>query len=372
MNRVLTIVIAIVFGGYTNYNVLKAKVINHYETVFSPSDYGARPNDNVDDSDAFQRCLDEARKKTGVKIVIPPRRYIIGKELSIRESNSLFIEGAGAILIKPSGNGSNILYGNNNKQVTIQNIIFDGNRVAGFKEQWPHRMNACAILGKSSGIRFENCVVKNFLYGVCFGTSTENGYDVWVVNNQFLNCNSDIDLYGKPSVHIVGNSSHDCSGNSIQIEPAYIREEGHYDYKQQPQIEALSVGNIVSENVIEGCKGVGIVVFGGSENITVSNNQIINFGTAGILTHDGASNLIIRDNIISNSQQVHSNNRPWTSSGAGVVVAKINNVIVMGNIINHANTGIYVTGTTGALISNNKVIDSKDAGIFYMTHHFVC
>ncbi len=331
--------------------------------ILSPTDYGARANDNIDDSDAFQKCLNEAKKNNGAKIIVPQGRFIIAKELRLEGTSNLIIEGSGTTLIKPSNNGTNIFCGYYNSQITIRDITFEGNRKEFFEEQWPHRMNACAILGKSSGIRFENCVVKNFHYGVCFGTSTENGYDVWVVNNQFFNCNSDIDLYGKPSVHIVGNSSHDCSGNSIQIEPAYIREEGHYDYKQQPQIEALSVGNIVSENVIEGCKGVGIVVFGGSENITVSNNQIINFGTAGILTHDGASNLNIRDNIISNSQQVHSNNRPWTSSGAGVVVAKINNVIVMGNIINHANTGIYVTGTTGALISNNKVIDSKDAGI---------
>ena len=331
--------------------------------VLSPLDYGAKANDNLDDSDAFQKCLNEAKKKDGAKIIIPPGKFIIAKELKLVEINNLIIEGNGTTLIKPLNNGTNIFYGNYNRQITIRDLTFEGNRSKSFEEQWPHEMNACAILGKSSGVRFENCVIKDFYYGVCFGTSTDNGYDVWVVNCQFFNCNSDIDLYGKPSVHIFGNSSHNCSGNSIQIEPPYKREEGYYDYKQQPKIEALSVGNIISENVIEGCKGVGIVIFGGSENITISNNQIINFGVTGIQTYDGASNLIIRDNIISNSQQVQSNNRPWTSSGAGIMVAKVSNIIVSGNLIIHANTGIYVSGATGAILSNNKVNDSKDAGI---------
>jgi parallel beta-helix repeat protein len=330
---------------------------------YSPVDYGAKANDNIDDSDAFQKCLNEAKKKNGAKIIIPQGMFIIAKELRLDETCNLIIEGCGTTLVKPMNNWTNIFYGNYNKQITIKDISFEGNRSDAFDEQWPHRMNACAILGKSSGIRFENCLVKDFHYGVCFGTSTENGYDIWVVNNQFINCKSDIDLYGKPAVHIVGNSSHNCTGNAIQIEPPYTRKEGFFDYKDQPQIDALSVGNIVSENVIEGCEGVGIIIFGGSENITVCNNQIINFGSTGILTHDGASNLIIRDNIISNSKHVHSNNRPWTSSGAGIMVAKVYNINVSANLISHANTGIYVAGATGALLSNNKVADSKDAGI---------
>lgn len=334
-------------------------------SLLSPIDYGAIANDQVDDSDAFQRCLDEARKNVGTKIVIPAGRYLIGKELRINETNTMFIEGDGAVLVKPSGNGSNIFYGNYNKQITIQNLTFEGNRVAGFKEKWPERMNACAIIGRSGGIRFENCVVRNFYYGVCLGTSTDNGYDVWVVNCQFENCHSDIDLYGKPSVHIVGNSSHNCTGHSIQIEPPYKRDNGVYDYKLQKQVEAISVGNTISGNVIDGCNGVGIVVFSGCEDLSVTNNQIINFGTTGILIHEGASNIKIDGNIISNSTYSKTNERPWKNEGAGIVVSDAKNVVITGNIIYHANTGICISGTKGAIISNNKVSESKDAGVCF-------
>lgn len=341
----------------------RATDIFYNVAVFNPLEYGAKPNDNNDDSDAFQRCLDEARKKVGTKIVIPPGRYIIGKELHINETNTLFIEGDGAVLVKPSGNGSNIFYGNDNKQITIQNLTFEGNRVADFKEKWPGKMNACAIIGRSSGVRFENCVVRDFHYGVCLGTSTDNGYDVWVVNCQFENCHSDIDLYGKPSVHIVGNSSHNCTGHSIQIEPPYNRTDGIADYRMQPQIEALSVGNIVSNNVIEGCKGAGIILFGGCENITVTNNHIINFGQTGIMTHDGSSNVLISNNIVTNSIRANANDRPWTGSGAGILLADVKNAVVVGNVISCTNTGIYVLNNSGAIISNNKISDSKDSGM---------
>lgn len=362
-NTLLSTLFFTVFVLCCIHNAEAASRELYKSNAYSPVDYGAKANDNIDDSDAFQRCLNEAKKKDGAKIIIPPGKFIIAKELRIEETSNLIIEGSGTTLIKPSNNGSNVFYGNYNKQITIKEISFEGNRSEFFEEQWPHKMNACAILGKSSGVRFENCLVRDFHYGVCFGTSTENGYDIWVVNNQFVNCNSDIDLYGKPAVHIIGNSSHNCTGSAIQIEPPYARKEGFFDYKDQPNIEALSVGNIVLGNIIEDCNSNGIVIFSGCENITISNNQIINYGSAGIITHDGASNLIIRDNIVSNSKYPDLNNRPWTSSGAGIMVANVSNTIVSGNLISHANTGIYVSGASGLVLSNNKVVNSKDAGI---------
>lgn len=338
-------------------------ITNDDSGTINPIIYGAKPNDSVDDSEAFQKCLDEAKKRRGSKLVVPPGEYIIAKELRINETENLVIEGAGALLKKTEGNGINILYGNYNKQITIRDLSFEGGRTNNFKEQWPQKMNACAILGRSSGIRFENCVVKNFHYGVCLGTSTDNGYDVWVINCQFFNCNSDIDLYGKPSLHIVGNVSHGCTGHSIQIEPPYKRDDSFQDYTEQPQIDALSVGNIVSENVIVGCKGIGIIVFGGSENISIINNQIINYGMSGFLIHTGVKNIQIKGNIISNSLYLKNNDRPWKDSGAGIVVLNARNALVEGNIISHPNTGIYVSGTSGAIISNNKIDNAKDAGI---------
>jgi len=329
----------------------------------SPVDFGANGSDNIDDSDAFQKSIEVSKKLNNSLIFIPPGRYLIGKEISIDEVNNLTIEGNGAILEKPSGSPSNVFYGNYNRQITIRNIIFMGNRSPNFKEKWPHHMNACAILGRSSGIRFENCVVKDFYYGICLGTSSENGYDVWVINCQFDNNNSDIDLYGKPLVCIKGNVSHNCTGHSIQIEPPYKRETKTFNYLEQETIEALSVGNIISENVIENCQGIGVILFGGSENISISNNQIINYGTAGILTHSGSANILICGNIISNSINSQKNERPWKDRGAGIILTRVNNAIVNSNIISHANSGIYVSGSHGAIISNNKISNSKDSGI---------
>ncbi len=357
----LSISVALCQLTYMQQTSAAISVIN--TVVLSPTEYGAKSNDLVDDSEAFQKCLDEAKRRKGLKIMIPPGEYIIAKELRIDETKNLVIEGAGSTLIKPTGNPSNVFYGNYNKQITIRDLTFIGGRAPDFKEQWPQRMNACAIIGKSSGIRFENCVVKDFHYGVCFGTSTENGYDIWVENCQFENNNSDIDLYGKPSLHISGNVSHNCTGHSIQIEPPYKREGVHYDYLEQPAIDALSIGNIISENVIVGCKGIGINVFGGCENITVTNNQIINYGTAGIMTHAGSKNVFISGNIISNSQYLKANDRPWRDQGSGIILSLVENAIVEGNIISHPNTGIYMSGTKGAMIINNKITDSKDAGI---------
>ena len=342
---------------------IKATTVSYKNNmVLSPIDCGAIPNDNIDDSKAFQKCLNEAKKRNGT-IIIPSGRYIIAEELIIEETTNLVIEGRGATLIKPERDGSNMFYGNYNRGITIRDLNFEGNRPDDFKEQWPRKMNACAILGRSSGIRFENCSVKDFHYGVCFGTSTENGYDVWVENCRFENNGTDIDLYGKPAVHIRGNVSHNCKGHSIQIEPPYKRVQGYYDYTSQPQIDALSIGNIISENVIVGCGGTGVIIFGGCEDISVTSNQIINYGASGIFVKEGAANVSIQGNIISNSTQGELNERPWTDAGAGIVVSNVKNAVVIGNIVSHANTGVYLSGANGCLLTNNKISDSKDAGI---------
>lgn len=332
-------------------------------TIFSPTMFGANGNDERDDSGAFQMCVEAAKKQRVAMISVPPGRYILKDEITIDGVSNLILEGNGAILEKPNGSKSNIFCGYYNQQITIRNFVFEGNHSDNFVGEWPKKMNACAILGRSSGIRFENCTVRNFYYGVCLGTSTENGYDVWVTNCQFENNNSDIDLYGKPLVFIKGNVSHNCTSHSIQIEPPYKRETETFNYLEQSKIDALSVGNIISENVIVGCKGIGIILFGGSEDITISGNQIINYGTAGILAHPGSANVQICNNIISHTLYDKKNERPWKDQGAGIIITRVNNAMIYGNLISHANTGLYLSGSEDAMISNNRISDSKDAGI---------
>lgn len=330
----------------------------------SPSNFGANGKDKIDDTKSIQDCVKHAKNNKKTKIVFEPGIYYIKGTLDLSKIDGLIIEGNGATLIKPKGNYSNIIWGEYSSNISITNLIFEGNRPEKLEYKWPHMMNACAIMGKCGGIHFENCKVRNFWYGVCLGTSTPFSHDIWIKDCVFENCNSDIDLYGKPTIVISGNVSRGCSENSIQIEPAYKKDNNIFNYKEQPNIDALSVGNIVANNTIVDCKGVSINIFSGCEDIVITGNNIINYGAVGIMcSHKGASNIVVSNNVISNSTSTKRNDRPWNASGSAISLAEITNVLVNSNVIRHANSGINVESTLGATITNNRISDSKDAGV---------
>ena len=79
----------------------------HY---LSPSDFGANGEDKIDDTEAFQKCINEAKKKRVSRIVVAPGTYYIGKTIRLEQVSNMIIEGSGAVLVKPSGNNSNIFY----------------------------------------------------------------------------------------------------------------------------------------------------------------------------------------------------------------------------------------------------------------------
>src|SRR5438105_675451 len=62
-------------------------------------DFGAKADATTDDTPAFQRALDEASKKGGMRVYVPPGRYMIKGHLSLPQAVTL----SGPFDAPPSG-----------------------------------------------------------------------------------------------------------------------------------------------------------------------------------------------------------------------------------------------------------------------------
>ena len=224
-------------------------------------------------------------------------------------------------------------------------------------------MNACCIIRESNNLRFYDCSIIDFWYGVCLGTSYETGYNVWVENCYFNNCNSDIDLYGKPTVIIKNNVSYNCTENSMQFEPVGTLDNTIFDYTKQPYNNSLSVASQLCNNTIVNCANLSIALFPACEDIIISHNVIINYGLFAIYCrNDGPTNVVISNNIISNTlKDAPTSIGDYT--GCAIFVKRLVNVNVIGNTIRHAGNAIMLESTEGGSVSNNTIYDSMGAAI---------
>ena len=65
------ILIYLIFSVFLSATVLKAQ----NSKIFNIKEYGAIPNDGIDDSHSFIKALNECRKNPGATLIIPPGNY---------------------------------------------------------------------------------------------------------------------------------------------------------------------------------------------------------------------------------------------------------------------------------------------------------
>ena len=332
---------------------LKAHLV--YTKTLKPETFGAYGDGVHDDSGVIQYCLDLIQ--TGGELYLS-HKYVLQNEIDISGYKNIKIVGNGnAILFKENGNYTNTFFGDGAENIKISNITFDGSRPQTLSYTWPHVMNAAIIFRYGKDNTLENCTIKNHWYGVCLSTSN-GSCNTRVDKCNFNNCNTDIDLYGKPIVSITNNSSNGCTQNSIVIEPVGTAHEDIYNYENETDIDSLSVNNIITGNSITNCNGIAININSGSIDTIISNNIITNVKKGIYLYHLECKNIVVANNIISNVTELRGseNGRPYYSEGTGIAVCRnLYGVTLANNMIIHARTGIVVIGASGTLAKNYSI-----------------
>ena len=198
--------------------------------------------------------------------------------------------------------------------------------------------------------------------------SSWRGYGIMVQGVKADSQEKDIpaDVYKETQVTVEGNAI-TGSGNGIrlylaencQVRSNQVKLSRTSGYSNMGIYLAGSSDNVISDNLVYGCRNVGIYLFDGGKKLSISSrkNQILHnlisdTGGDGILIEAGSTGSVIDQN------QVKSGKKN------GILIRNSKGCQITSNqVFGCALDGIYLDNTGNATIKSNKVTDGKGRGL---------
>ena len=365
-----------------NKTIIKADIVNIISPEITikgtwivaeayPEWFGAKGDGIFDDAKAVNKCisLNSEEVNIPIKIIFTGSKYYVGEIINFSGRNHISFEGTNKNIIqKFGGNRNNMFDGGRSKHVCISNLTLDGSldnwevKIPS-KPNWSQRtFNACIIsASNTTDITVDNCVIKNFYYGIFLGGASEqnrvidnqNTTDHITVTNCIFEHNkmSCIDTYNRYGLYISNNFFIDNGNIAVHIEPTIISKLAlSYDtsdiFTAKFPVDGVNICNNVftwTEN-----PAIGIKLYSGVYAVNVSNNHFIN-GSAAIHS-DGTKMFIFSNNTVKNGIGI----RLYGNMGTGSIY---------GNTLLNVTSGIscYNDATTmGGVDIHDNIIVLKD------------
>jgi len=284
---------------------------------------------NADAATVFNYAIDLMETADNQTLLIKNATYPISTPISMTAAHRCKIsgEGPGTILQTPDTTDENILYVYYCHDVTIENLVFDGNRINNGGDCYN------ILCTNSDNITIQNCKIINAsYYGIMvYESEADTVFDINIKNNYIYNSgfHGIFVTSGADNITISGNRVKDCCGAVHASFNGGIFCNGCYN--------VLIENNICTGMVNAGYLTAGIVVY--HDGATVTGPPIIYPGC------------------------VISNNICNLNNGQGILVESVPGVIIDGNFCkNNLCAGIYLEDATyGGLISNNLCITNSPA-----------
>jgi len=298
-------------------------------------DFGAKPNDGNDDSQAFQAMLDANHD-----LVIPEGTYNINKSVIVKMKKNVQIFGLGTVnLVSGDQKKTGIFSISASTGVLISNITFIGTAAK------PDCQNTGIFFGSKDndyvGV-FDCKFTDKDGAGLNIGINAQNGSSHFIASGCTFN-------------NLVGTTS----GNGYGILVAYTTDSK------------------ICNNVFTGSSGNGrhaVYLSAGDENILVIGNTMSGFNSASIMFNCYTYQPENKNNIIKNNT-ITGGPDPSNRVGQITVFGKCWNNIIDSNKLNGSKQmGIFVSGNSGpkfdaanvgrgAKIMNNTIENSGTYGI---------
>lgn len=305
-------------------------------------DFGATPNDQIDDTQAIQRALDG-----GGKIVVPGGRYLVST-LHLRRDN-VVLTGSGSLQKQDGVDGYlllvtgayNIVEGITFKAATRRAVFGSENdalRIEGNHNQ----IHGVQILGSNgNGVRID---------GGAYNLITSNIIrDVY--QNSVIIANAGADGNQVIANRLIGTKTQ----NNIFV----TADDG--SRPTRTRIE----GTIIRENFCVDASDTGIESGQNADGTLIANNRVSGSRNPAILLRDG-KNVVIRDNVVTDSGTAlhaieHSGIAivPWYKPSTWLYNATIMNNRIDLPIVR---SGIYVGGSGVRVMGNMIIGRSPSAG----------
>ncbi|CEN94052.1 MAG: hypothetical protein KIB00_14680 [Paeniclostridium sordellii] len=375
--------------------------LNIYIENFNIKEFGAKPNDMIDDSDAIQNAINNC-KKNG-KVVIPNGTFLIKKPIYLKSNISIELSSHSVILGSDDLNSKPMFLGENISNISIEGGHLIGNKYTGVpiriiksneisikSVKISDFMNGI-IIEDSKKIKIYRCTISNLIgdktggIGISINESCiakidsniidsvyqdgilvyNNSKHVSVLNNSISNWNLEndygragIQAYFSKDVKIKNNLCYCYDGKRIEDFPT-----------QRIGIRCRDSYNVdIKFNNVRECQGIGIesIYIGDNpsyiqKNINIIGNNIKDVYGSGINNTNLSTNknliknVYISKNIIENIKFINENN-----SGNGIVSNALNHTISKNLIKNCYDTSITAIGEEELIISNNIMVSLKN------------
>lgn len=349
--------------------------------TFNVVSYGAAGDGATNDVAAIQAAIDAASAAGGGVVFLPEGTYAVESEIAL--ASNVWLEGASwkSLIKRTAVTIDNLLHGVQVDNIQLRNFSIDGQRSI----QTKHTSDS-----DHNNIRFTDCnnvVVENIesynsvYHGVFItaDTSPQDDSSVVAVRDCYLHDNGfrachihGTDDNALDDVIVIGNV---CVDNGA--DPTSGDDTGIY-------VPLTNINSaVVSNNIIHGDGGFGLVLDGtGIETTTTKNTvcqgNIVHDVNIGLLITGGATNVIVQGCVIQNCTlhgiDIRNSVKGLAIQGCliegcgsrGIIMQASSpeneDIVVQGNTIrNNGNRGIEYRDVIGGVIAGNMLNDNGTA-----------
>ena len=367
-------------ANLTTYTIEDVRIFSDTGYTYNVLDYGAIPDDDLDDTGAIQDAVDAAEAATSGRVVFPYGEYTVDAETEIVSGSNMTFDLTSGATLKASANADGSyrilrIYGASNVRVLGGTFIGDRDDHVGSSGE----SGMCiSILGSDNvfidGVTLEKAWGDGLYIGV--GADTTMATNITVANctvrdNRRQGCS----ITHAENVKFIGCTFSNTAGTNpqcgVDIEPntgqsvTSVSFSGcHFSDNVGDGILVSGTAGAVDGVVVDGCVFTGNASLGAAQasiklyaatNVSLLGNTILDSDMQGIRA-DTTSSVTISGNAVSNIQ-TH-----------GIYVKNSDNVSVSGNTVkgaslaaNNTSYGIYVLGASDLIqVSGNTVALNTD------------
>ncbi|MBU3023747.1 right-handed parallel beta-helix repeat-containing protein [Aestuariibacter sp. A3R04] len=264
---------------------------NAESKVLHISEFGAFPNDDIDDTIAIINAISELKKRNNVVLEFSEGEYNYSKVIRIENLSHFAVVGRNTKLVSSDHNNSAIIF-NHCSDFTISgfHIISEKNEL----RRQEFEKTGISILNSKNFTVKNNLIYRSAAAGLVIARGSSY---FQIHDNVVLETKADaIHTTGASAYGLIYNNITDNSGDDGIAVISYINPKGvSHNIK------------IFNNNILGNSHGRGIAVGGGSD-ISISNNRIAETDVAGILiaadyfySTFGAKNISITNNSITSA-----------------------------------------------------------------------
>lgn len=281
-------------------HILNANTNNKQGKTLHIGEFGASPNDNVDDTTAIIEAIAALKRAGGGTLIFEPGTYVHSDVLRIENITNFAIKGKNTRLVASNSERSAVIF------KECSNFSFSGFQLLSPESDSRRQEFESTALSVLTSEKFT--ISNNLIYQAAAAglmVSRESKY-YQIHDNTIIKTRAD-------AIHSTGASAYGAIFNNITMGNgddgiavvSYINSKGNTHHIR-----------IFNNNILGNYHGRGIAVVGGN-NISIINNQIQDTSFAGILVASehyyntyGNNEVLISDNNIINACQNDKNTHP--------------------------------------------------------------